>query len=73
MGKGARPTQFYLVLERGYRRARRDCSDSKLVERQRVAHGVSHGKVATSTQPRHGAKERSAGIFRDSLDRAIFR
>src|ERR1035437_5828106 len=42
----------------------RERSEFKLVERKKIAHGVSRGETARSTKPRHGAKDRSVAIFR---------
>src|ERR1017187_5445595 len=42
----------------------RERSEFKLVERKKIAHGVSRGETARSTKPRHGAKDRAAAIFR---------
>src|ERR1017187_7837269 len=42
----------------------RERSEFKLVERKKIARGVSCGETARSTKPRHGAKDRAAAIFR---------
>src|ERR1035438_8917831 len=41
-----------------------ECSEITLVERKKIAHGVSRGEAARFTKPRHGAKDRGSAVFR---------